>query len=80
MKHILIVDSLFTNTYHALTTSEGDRHHQLKSLTRESIHYINGILFYKLIIYAGASIHPEGLSFVLSKLRDTKDDPSGIGN
>ena len=81
MKHILLVDPLYIKAYHTLNT-EDKQYHFIQSLTLDGVprERLGGLLFYKLVIYANAKVEPEALNWVLSMLRDTKDEPSGIGN
>ena len=57
--------------------------HRVPHITQEALpsrEKIDGILFSKIEIYPYAKIEPEALAWVLSRLRDTKDKPSGAGN
>lgn len=82
MRHILLVDPLFTNKYHKQIDTNGNWIHQVPALTLDTLprEQLGGILFYRLTIYANAEIQQEALAWVLSMLRDVKDEPSGIGN
>lgn len=80
MRHIIIIDPV-CRKYLTYTHTDGSTIHQISSLTLEDlpIQQLSGLLFYKLVIYANAKIQQEALEWVLAYLRDTKDDPSGIG-
>ena len=81
MKHILVVDPL-CKKYGAYPHVDGSTVHQVPALTLDALprQILGGLLFTKLTIYASAKIEPEALYWVLSMLRDTKDEPSGIGH
>lgn len=83
--HVLIVDPIIKSylKYNAQTSIVSmELRHCIRSLTLEELPLaqLDGLIFSKLVIIAGAVVQPEALNWVLSKLRDVKDDPSGIGN
>ena len=80
MKHILVVHPL-CKKYGTYLHTDGSTVHQVHELTLDALPrpLVAGLLFHKLTIYASAKIDPEALNWVLSMLRDVKDDPSGIG-
>lgn len=83
--HILLADPLITKyvTYSKQTSFVTvEQRHVVPGITLDALprDRLGGILFSKLTILAGAVIEPEALNWVLSMLRDTKDEPSGIGN
>lgn len=83
--HVLIADPLIKrytsyNTQTSLVTME--MRHVVPGITLDALprDRLGGILFSRLTILAGVMIEPEALNWVLSMLRDIKDEPSGIGN
>lgn len=82
MKHILKVlpdigNYIITTDWINKVVTHRVPHITLDALPREKL---AGILWSKIEIYPGTKIEPEALSWVLSALRDIKDEPSGIGN
>lgn len=55
--------------------------HRIPNLTIKDLPKVklDGILFDKIELCSGVAIEAEALSWVLSKLRDVKDTPSGTG-
>ena len=85
IRNILVVDRNLPNQFQRYTketTHSVDKIIGVQSLLPNQIltESLRGIELYKLELYANARIDPEMFSLVLSVLRDTKDDPNGIGN
>lgn len=82
-RHILIADPKIKNyvAYNVEMFNHMELRHCIPAMTLDVIprKTIAGILLSKIEIHAGAVIEPEALEWVLSRLRDVKDDPSGIG-
>lgn len=80
MRYTLIVDPLCKKNV-TYPHTDGSTVVQIPALTLTQLPLaqLNGVELHKLVIYAGTEIQPEALNWVLSRLRDVKDDPSGIG-
>ncbi len=85
VRNILVVDRNLPQQYQRYTkdTSHSvDKIIGVQSLLPSQIltESLRGIELYKIELYANARIDPDVFSLVLSILRDTKDEPSGIGH
>lgn len=80
MIYTLIIDPLSKKNV-TYPHTDGSTVIQIPRLTLEQLPLaqLGGVVLRKLTIYAGTEIQPEALNWVLSRLRDVKDDPSGIG-
>ena len=81
VRNILVVDPL-CKKYGKFPHVDGSTVHRVPALTLDALprEHLGGLLFNKLTIYADAEIEQIALTWVLSMLRDVKDEPSGIGN
>jgi hypothetical protein len=85
VRNILVVDRNLPQQFQRYTkdTSHSiDKIIGVQSLLPNQIltESLRGIELYKIELYANARLDPDVFSLVLSRLRDTKDEPSGISN
>lgn len=85
VRNILVVDRNLPQQFQRYTkdTSHSvDKIIGVQSLLPNQIltESLRGIELYKIELYANARLDPDVFSLVLSRLRDMKDEPSGIGN
>jgi hypothetical protein len=85
VRNILVVDCNLPQQFQRYTkdTSHSvDKIIGVQSLLPSQIltESLRGIELYKIELYANARLDPDVFSSVLSRLRDTKDEPSGTSN